>query len=72
VEAGFREKIMLATREQPGVINVDDRRVNQRLTITSRALLKRNYNWMNQAFLAIVVKIRAPKFTIPTRFADLL
>jgi hypothetical protein len=27
---------------------------------------------MNQWFLAIVVKIRAPIFTIPMRFADLL
>jgi len=36
--------------------------------MTERLLLKRNYNTMNQAFLAIVVKIRAPKFTIPNRF----
>jgi hypothetical protein len=51
---------------------VNVRAVNLRLTITSRALLKRNYNSMNQAFLAIVVKILARKFTIPTRFVDLL
>jgi hypothetical protein len=42
--------------------------VNRRLTMTARLLLKRNYNTMNQAFLAIVVKILAPKFTIPTGF----
>jgi hypothetical protein len=44
--------------------------VNRRLTMTARLLLKRNYNTMNQAFLAIVVKILAPKFTIPTGFMD--
>jgi hypothetical protein len=44
--------------------------VNRTLTITARLLLKRNYNTMNQAFIAIVVKILAPKFTIPTRFVD--
>jgi hypothetical protein len=46
--------------------------VNRRLTITSRDLLKRNYNSMNQAFLAIVVKILGCVFTIPRRFVDLL
>jgi hypothetical protein len=44
--------------------------VHVRLTITPRVLLKRNYNTMNQAFIAIIVKIPAPKFTIPTRFMD--
>jgi len=38
--------------------------------MTLRFLLKRNYNTMNQAFLAIVVKILAPKFTIPIRFLN--
>jgi hypothetical protein len=44
--------------------------VNGRLTMMARLLLKRNYNTMNQAFPAIVVKILAPKFTIPTGFMD--
>jgi hypothetical protein len=42
--------------------------VHDWLTITSRLLHKRNYNTMNQAFIAIIVKIPAPKFTIPTWF----
>jgi hypothetical protein len=35
-----------------------------------RVLLKRNYNLMNQAFLAALVKIRAAFFTKQTRVAD--
>jgi hypothetical protein len=50
----------------------ESRSVNAGLTITSGDLLKRNYNSMNQVFTAIIVKIAAPIFTIPTRFAVLL
>jgi hypothetical protein len=42
-----------------------------RTLITASDLLERNYNAMNQWFLAIVVKIPASIFTIPMRFADL-
>jgi len=45
---------------------------NRSLTITSRVLLKRNYNSMNQTLIAIIVKIRGSIFTIPRRFVDLL
>jgi hypothetical protein len=50
----------------------ESRSVNAGLTITSGDLLKGNYNSMNQVFTAIIVKIAAPIFTIPTRFAVLL
>jgi hypothetical protein len=46
--------------------------MNHRLTITARDLLGRNYNAMNQWFLAFVLKIHATIFTIPMRFAGLL
>jgi hypothetical protein len=36
-----------------------------RLTMTRQVLLKRNYNLMNQPFLAALVKIHAAKFTKP-------
>jgi hypothetical protein len=42
------------------------------LTIPHHVLLKRNYNLMNQPFLAALVKIRAPKFTKLTPVVDLL
>jgi hypothetical protein len=40
--------------------------------MADRVLLKRNYNLLNQCFLAAVVKIPAAIFTKRTMVADLL
>jgi hypothetical protein len=40
--------------------------------MADRVLLKRNYNLLNQCFLAAVVKIPAAIFTKPTLVVDLL
>jgi hypothetical protein len=43
---------------------------DDRLTMARQVLLKRNYNLMNQAFLAALVKIRTAIFTKQTRVVD--
>jgi hypothetical protein len=72
IGAALNAKFIVALRFRPSALvhHGVSRGVNGRLTITSRDLLKRNYNSMNQAFLSIIVKIRGSIFTIPTRFVD--